>query len=218
MPALKGSLTYARFYVEGDVPDDFKGPFMRSIRARAMRPLEPDEEDLERSGWCRVGEPMELELGHEDVFYNEHVVLGFRTDKWAIPAPVLRAKMREAEQAYLQKKGREKLSRKEKGELKLMTAKRLRRSISPQTRAVDLVWSMDEGIVRFFSHAAKPAGVMCELFLKTFGLKLVPESPYTLAARLGLDRAQAAAFDGLEAMLLGDAARARVTDEAAEEE
>lgn len=220
MPALKGSLTYARFYVEGDLPDDFKAPFMRSIRARAMRPLEPDEEDLERSGWCKVGEPMETELGHEDVFYNEHVVLGFRTDRWAIPAPVLRARVREAETAYLQKKGRERLSRKEKGELKLMVAKKLRRSIAPQTRSVDLTWSLDEGIVRFFSHATKPAGVMTELFSKTFGLRLVPESPYTLAARSGLDKAQVAAFDDLEAITLASEAtlRERAIDDAAEEE
>lgn len=217
MPALRGTLTYARFYVEGDLPDDFRERFMRSIRLRAMRPLEVDEEELERSGWCKIGEPFSTELSYDDVFSASFVSLGFRTDRWAIPASVLNRHVRDAEKAYLAKKGREAMSRRERGELKLMIAKKLRRQVSPATRLVDLVWSLDERILRFFSHADKPAGVMGELFAKTFGLRLVPESPYTLAARLGLSAAQESAWNRLAPTAIGagdDADR----DEAAEEE
>ena len=35
MPALKGSLTYARFFVEGEPPKDFRERFMRAIRLLA---------------------------------------------------------------------------------------------------------------------------------------------------------------------------------------
>lgn len=217
MPALRGSLTYARFFVEGDLPDDFSGRFMKAIRHRAMKPLEPDSEELERSGWAKIGEPFVVELDHGDVFYNEYVNLSFRTDRWAIPGPMLKTKVRDAEQAYLQKKGREKLSRSEKKELKEMTAKKLRRQVDPATRAFDLSWSLNEGVVRFFSHAQKPAGLMTELFEKTFSLKLIPESPYTAAAKLGLSKAQEAAWQELEMIALGGP-RERITDEAAEEE
>src|SRR4051794_27356886 len=85
MPALKGSLTYARFFVDGELPADFRDKFVKAIRLRAMKPLEPDEDALERSGWCRVGEPFEIDLGYEDVFYNEFVNLAFRTDRWVVP-------------------------------------------------------------------------------------------------------------------------------------
>jgi recombination associated protein RdgC len=200
MPALRGSLTYARFFVEGEVPDDFRERFMRSIRHRAMKPLEPDEEDLERSGWCRVGEAFELDLGYEDVFYNEYLNLGFRTDRWVVPGPMLRAKMREAEAAYLAKKGREKMSRNEKKELKELVSRRLRRQLSPATRMADLSWSLGDGIVRFFNHSPKSAGLMTELFTRTFNLKLIPEAPYTLAARLGLTKAQEKVWQELEAV------------------
>lgn len=203
MPALRGSLTYTRFFVEGDVPDDFSTKFIKSIRLRVMKPLVPDEEALERSGWCRIAEPMELELGHEDVFYNEYVNLGFRTDRWVIPGPLLRTKLREAEQAYLVKKGRERLTRKEKAELKVVVSKRLRREMDPRTTAVDVSWSLDEGIVRFFSASAKVGAVFEEHFAKTFApLKLVPEAPYTLAARLGLSKSESAAWDEMEATSL----------------
>jgi recombination associated protein RdgC len=204
MPALRGSLTYSRFFVEGELPDDFRERFMRSIRHRAMKPLEPDDEDLERSGWSRIGEPFELELGYEDVFYNAFVNLGFRTDRWVVPSSVMRTNLREAEQAYLQKKGRERLTRREKGELKFLVAKKLRRQTSPSTRSVDVSWSLNDGIVRFFSHAPKAAAKMTELFAKTFGVRLVPESPYTLAARLGLTKAEERVWQDLEVTLLAE--------------
>jgi recombination associated protein RdgC len=222
--ALRGSLTYARFYVEGDPPDDLRERFMRSIRLRAMRPLEPEDEDLERSGWCKIGEPFVTDLGYEDVFFNSFLNLGFRTDRWQIPGSMLRRHVREAEAAYLEKKGRERLSRKEKTELKLLVAKKLRKQTAPQTRSVDLSWSLEERIVRFFGHAAKPAGLMTELFTKTFNLTLVPESPYTLAARIGLSKPQDKRWQDLEMTYLAGVdlvrggARGRVTDEAAEEE
>ena len=204
MPALRGTLTYARFYVEGEPPDGFREKFMRSIRHRAMRPLEVDEEDLERSGWAKLGEPFEIELTYDDVFFNSYINLSFRTDRWAIPGPMLRRHVREAETAYLGKKGREKLSRREKGEIKLLVAKKLRKQVSPATRAVDLVWSLEDGLVRFFGHAQKPSGLMSDLFEKTFGLKLIPESPSTLAARLGLSKSQKAVWEELETLTLAE--------------
>jgi DNA recombination-dependent growth factor C len=175
---------------------------MRAIRLRAMKPLEADEDDLERSGWCKLAEPFELELRYDDVFCNEYVALGFRTDRWQIPGPMLKARVREAEAAYLEKKGREKLGRKERTELKEMVARKLRKQTAPSTRMVDLVWSMNEGTVRFFSHAEKTAGNMIELFHKTFGLKLVAESPYTLAERLGLSKPQESAWQEMEFTVL----------------
>jgi hypothetical protein len=198
MPALRGSLTYARYYVDGELPESFHDKAMKAIRLRAMKPLEPDDDALERSGWCRMSEPFEVDLGYEDVFYNNYVNLGFRTDKWVVPGPMLRAKLRDAEAAYLQKKGRERVSRKERNELKELVSKKLRRQLVPVMRSVDLSWSLEEGLVRFFSQSPKQGALLAELFTKTFGLKLVPETPYTLAVRLGLSEAEDKAWESLE--------------------
>jgi DNA recombination-dependent growth factor C len=203
MPALKGSLTYSRFFVEGELPDDFRQRFMRAIRLRAMQPLQPEEDAAERSGWCAIGEPFELELNYDSVFYNSYINLGLRTDRWVIPGPLLRAKCKEAEAAYLQKKGRERLGKREKAELKELVTRKLRKQFVPATRAIDVSWALDEGLVRFFSQSARPAAAMSELFTKTFGLKLVPEAPYTLAARIGLSQAQDKRWEALTPISFG---------------
>ena len=203
MPGLKGSLSYTRLFVEGELPDDFRTKFMRAIRLRVLKPLEADDDALERSGWCAIGEPFELELGHENVFYNDFVNLGLRTDRWVIPGALVRTRLREAEAAYLDKKGRERLNKRERAELKELVLRKLRKQFVPAMRVVDLSWSLDEGIVRFFSQSARPIAAVSELFEKTFNLKLVPEAPYTLAARLGLSKAQETVWNELECTLLG---------------
>jgi hypothetical protein len=205
MPALKGSLTYARFFVEGEPPKDFREKFMRAIRLRAIEPLTADDDVAERSGWCAIGEPFDIDLHYEGVFFNNFLNLGFRTDRWSIPGPLLRTRVREAESAYLVKRGRERLSRSEKAEIKELVARKLRKQFVPTTRAVDLSWSLEDGVVRFFSQSPRPTATMLELFTKTFGLKLVPEAPYTLAARLGLSKAEEQAWTGLEVTQLSAA-------------
>lgn len=199
---FKGSLTYVRLFVAGEPPRDFRERYVKAIRLRAMKPLDPDEDVPERWGWTAPGEPFQLDLTYEDLFYNEYLNLGFRTDRWAIPGPALRAALREAEGASLTRKGREKLSRKEKGELKELVVRRLRKKMPPATRAQDLSWDLNAGIVRCFSHAPRAISAITELFQRTFELELAAEAPYTLAARLGLSREQTSRWDALEPLTL----------------
>jgi hypothetical protein len=82
--------------------------------------------------------------------------------------------------------------------MKEMVVRKLRKLIPPATRSVDLSWSLDENLVRFFSHSERTTAGMKELFERTFGLELVAEAPYTLAARLGLSKAREATWVSLE--------------------
>ena len=208
MPALSGSLTYARLYVEGELPEDFRERYINTLRLRAMKPLEAEDDMPERSGFCAFGDPYELELSYERVFFNDFLNLGFRTDRWAIPPALLRANIREAEVAFLERKGRERLTKREKNELKELVLRQMRKQTTPIVRTVDLSWSLDEGIVRFFTHSQRTTLNMMELFSKTFGLKLLPEAPYTLAARLGLSESEQAIWEALEpTVLMGDSSR-----------
>jgi DNA recombination-dependent growth factor C len=203
MPALSGSLTYARLFVDSELSADFRERFMEAIQLRVMRPLSADEDLAERSGWSTLGDPYELDLSYERVFYNDFLNLGFRTDRWAIPASLVRTHVRETEAAYREKKGRERLSKRERAEIKEVVLRKLRKQSVPQVRVVDLSWSLNEGVVRFFSHSARPTAAMIDLFFKTFGLKLVPESPYTLAERIGLSEQDEKLWDALTPTLLG---------------
>ena len=186
MSALKGSLSYVRLFVEEELPKDFRERYMRAIRHRVIEPLRADDEALQRVGFCRIGEPFELSLRHDMVFFEGFINLGVRTDRWVFPGSLVKARMREAEAAYLEKKGRQRLSKHERGELKLAVQHKLKQRLTPQVRAVDLSWSLEEKLVRFFTHSPRSIAGLLELFEKTFHLKLVVEAPYTLGARSGV--------------------------------
>lgn len=202
MSLFRGSLTYVRFFVAGDTPDDLESKGLTQIRRKMQRPLVAEDDEAERSGWCKVASAFDLEVDHMDVFYNEFVNLGFRTDKWAIPGALLRAKLGEAEKAYLEKKGRERLSKKEKLELKDLVSRKLRKSLTPQVRVNDVSWDTTSGIVRFFGTSPKAHLAFAELFEKTFGVKLVREAPFTLGTRLGLTKAEEASLGDSEPLTI----------------
>ncbi len=198
MSAFRGNLTFARFYVTGDIPDDVPGTTLRRIRANAFQPLSPEEDKSEGVGWANIEDPVDIDLDHEKVFYNEYVCLSLRLDRWAVPGPLLKAHLREAEQALLEKRGLEKLGRQAKADLKIMVVRKLRRQLVPSLKSYDMVWNLNSHIVHFFSQSERITTLFDDLFKKTFKLDLVPESPGTAADRAGLDAKQATALAGLE--------------------
>ena len=198
MSAFRGNLTFARFYVTGDIPDDVPGTTLRRIRANAFQPLSPEEDKSEGFGWANIEDPVDIDLDHEKVFYNEYVCLSLRLDRWAVPGPLLKAHLREAEQALLEKRGLEKLGRQAKADLKIMVVRKLRRQLVPSLKSYDMVWNLNSHIVHFFSQSERITTLFDDLFKKTFKLDLVPESPGTAADRVGLDAKQATALAGLE--------------------
>jgi len=212
--ALRGSLTFSRFFVVGDVPDDVPGTSLKRIRAQAFQPLVAEEDAPEHHGWASAEDPFDTDLDHEKIFFNEYVTLALRIDRWVIPGPLLKASIREAEQKALAKRGTEKLGRQAKAELKDMVVKKLRKQLVPVTKSIDLVWNLKTNVALFFSHAKKSHELVQELFEKTFRLRLWLESPGTAADRTGLDDAGLAAFEALvPTTLAGEAAKAVASEE-----
>lgn len=198
MGAIKGNVSYTRFYVWGELEGSFQDRFMRSIKNRTFEPLVSQEPDEEHMGWCSVADPFDLELSRDKVFFNNFVNLALRIDRWRIPKPVFDAHFAEAERQHLEKKGRERLAKREKEELRMFVAKRLRKQVIPAMKITDMSWDMDTNLVRFWNNSTKMHERFMEIFEKTFKLKLVPESPYANAVRVGITEQQALSLVGLE--------------------
>ena len=195
MGALKGSISFAKFYVRGELHEGFRDTFIERLRLRAFRPLTIEEDDEQRAGWCSIENPLDCELDHPKVFFNSYLNLGYRVDRWQIPAPLLKAHLAEAEREHLAKRGRAKLGKREKEELKAVVSRRLRAQILPVMKVIDLSWNLETGVVRFWNQSTRVHEGLSELFEDTFELSLVPQSPYTAAADIGLSPAHQAAFE-----------------------
>lgn len=184
--AFRGSITFSKFHVRGELPADFRDRFVEAIRLRAFRELDPSEELDSRTGWCSIEHPFDLDLQHENVFFGDYLNLGLRTDTWRIPGSLFKASFRDAERAYLAEHGAEKLSRTQKKNLEALVSAKLRHKVVPAMSTVDLSWGLGEGVVRFFQQSPKQHEVMTDLFEKTFELELVPDGAYVAAEKRGL--------------------------------
>lgn len=198
MGVLHGSMSYARLFVRSSVSARQRATFLERIQLRKFEPLDIDDEADERSGWCSLEHPFNLELTQEKVFWGSYLNLGLRTNRWRIPKPTFKAQLEETQAAYLAKKGRERLSRAEKEELKFTVKRRLRKQVIPSMRVTDVSWDLNGSVVRVFSHSTKVHAALEELFKTTFELELVVESPFTSAVQLGLGEADVERLTELE--------------------
>lgn len=207
MGAFRGSITFSKLYVRGELPRTFRDRFLKAIRLRAFRPLDPKEDVDHRVGWVAIDDPFDTELTSEKVFYNDYLALGFRLDRWRIPTPLWKAALRAAERDLLAKRKLERLSRAQKKDLEAVVAAQLRRRLVPAMKVIDVSWSLNDGVVRFFTQSPKQLELMTELFVKTFGLELDLDGPYVAAERRGLPKKVLDALPKLEPAIFADRAR-----------
>ncbi len=186
MGAFSGSISVTKFFVHGELPEELRTAFMRRIKLRAFRPLVVEEDADERYGWCVMGEPLDGVLGHETVFYNSYVNLGFRLDRWRFPKAVLKAELARAEQERLAALDRERLSRAEKQELRDRIKIALKRKALPSMQHFDFSWNLETGEAFFWSQTPSIHERLTELFELTFKLELVASSPWIAAVELEL--------------------------------
>lgn len=190
MGALKGAITYAKFYVRGTLPEDVHGRFLPRIRTRAFKPLTPDDADDLSAGWLPIESPLEPDASFrsDGVFFGAWLNLALRVDRWKFPSTLVKAKVAAAERAYKEKHGRERLSKQEKTEIRELVDRKLRRDGTPVTKVADLSWNLQTMELRFFARSKVLIELLHELFEKTFSVRLVPAGPYPTALAIGLPK------------------------------
>ena len=188
MGARGGTLTFTRFFTQGALPKDLRRKFLEAAKLRVFEPLKPEDEALEATGWCVMERPFDLELDSAKMFHDSFVLLGFRVDRYRIPGALLKSQIADEEQRQLARGKKTKLSRNEKLEIKDRVVMRLRKKVIPTSKAIDLCWHLDSGVVLFFGHSKRMILDFMALFEKTFGMQLLEDSPHAAATRAELPR------------------------------
>lgn len=184
MGVFNGSISVTKFFVEGSVPKRFAQTYLENIHLRRFTDLTIDGEEEETSGWCVAGNGLDLELRHEQVFLNSYIVLGLRVDRWRIPRPLFKAQFAEAAAEHLARTGKDKLSKRDKDEIKFRVNRKLRKKFIPSMRVFDACWDLNRAELLFWCRSARTLDDLCAQFEKTFSLTLREASPYTVASKL----------------------------------
>ena len=186
MGAHSGSLTYKVFFVQGELPENWEGLFVERINLNAFEELDPEQEEDESIGWVDIQDPLNTRLELSDIRQDQYLNLGLRRDRFALPKDLLDAHIKRAEETYKQKNDKDRLDKYEQEDIETMVTRDLREDSLPKMRVTDVSWHLPSGRVRFWSHANKMCDLFQGLFDETFGLDVVPSSPYTNAVELGL--------------------------------
>ncbi|MGC4070259.1 MAG: recombination-associated protein RdgC [Polyangiaceae bacterium] len=202
MGVRRGSLSFTRFRVKGDLPKDLRRRFLDAVRLRVFAPLDVNDEAMESSGWCVLERPFELEFDESNLYFDRYVLLGFRVDKWRIPGTLVKAQLEDEEQKLLGRAGRARLGRAEKADLKQKIIMKLRRKILPNARSYDVLWDLDGQTLLFFGHSSKLLLDFAACFEKTFSLTLEEDCPYFSAMRSPLPTALKKQLIGIEPLSL----------------
>lgn len=178
MGALTGTLTYKQYYVEGDIPDGFRDDFLQRIQARAFRDLDPSAGEERRMGWVNVQNILDFEFDVTKFLWNQYICLGLREDAIKIPATTLKVYVQKEEAAARESRGKDRLSKFERDEIKEMVTKLLRTKTLPTIRCYDIVWNLEAKTVWFWTHNKTLCEQFEKLFEDTFALRLIPHNTY----------------------------------------
>ena len=182
MGAQKGTLTYTRYFVLDEPDAGFREAFMEALQSRAFREIDVEAGKKESFGWVSQGDLFETDLRWDRVFVDPYVCVSLRHDAIKIPPSALRAHYERRVRAYCQEVGREVLKRSEKANLKEEVEGQLRRRALADIKTYDVVWNTLDGTLRLWTHNRNIREVVEELIQETWGLRLVPMSPYTAVA------------------------------------
>lgn len=184
MGILNGPITFRRYEVVGDLPENFREEFLNVLQAGAFAGFEPNSDAEKVMGWASAQDPLDVDLRDFKVLRNEYVIFSLRLDTRRIPPSALRLHIRKAEEEQLARVGRPRLSKNEKKEIKALVRRRLLQQVFPATKALDILWNVNTKRLDFWSTSDKVNFEFTELFEKCFSLRLRPLGPYLNALAL----------------------------------
>jgi DNA recombination-dependent growth factor C len=183
MGLLAGSMSFLRYAVEGDVPDNFWDFAAERITAFAFRDIDDTFEEYS-IGWVSVENMFDSVFDYGSYRVGDYIILGLRTDERKISTPVLRKFTLKEEERIKKERQVPRLNRAHRQEIKENIRLQLMKKAVPMAAVYDLCWNLADGTLLFFSTNTKAQSVLEDFFRETFGLRLVLQIPYLTAEHL----------------------------------
>lgn len=196
MGFLSASSSIVRFDARA-ARDLDRDAFCRAVNRHAFR--EHDEDGLPKAeafGWVAIHDPLVTEVEPSDIFFQQYAVLGFRYDRRAAPAKLVRLERRRAEEERRREQGLERLGRTVRREIKEEVAARLLSQALPSPQLFECAWNLETHTLYFTGKSRAPREAFAALFRETCGVTPVPVIPYLAVERIGLASATVDAVRG----------------------
>jgi DNA recombination-dependent growth factor C len=180
MGLMSTSVSVSRFRVEGKLEKPEVETIAQGLKQNAISEIE-DAAAEKTLGWVPFRNPYRPLFEDRSFVVGEYLVFSLRIDRKSIPSKVIKKEFAEESARRLAKSGRPYLSRSEKKMIRDEVAHRLILRIPATPNLYDLIWSLNQQSLWFFSTLKSANEELETLFAKSFRLTLVRLFPFTMA-------------------------------------
>jgi len=183
MGFVKGSASFVRFSVQGDLPEDPLDYIADRVVSFSFKDID-DNYDEYSIGWVSVLNMFDSNFEYGSYMAGDYITLTMRIDERKVSPAILKKMVLKEEERVRREKQIPKLSRVMKVEIKERVRVELVRKAIPVPSTYDLCWSLGDSTVLFFTTNKKVHTVLEDFFKDSFGLLLRQQIPFTIAEHL----------------------------------
>ncbi len=181
---VTGSGSLTKYWVEEALPQNFMEELPDRITRYAFRRLDENSTEESSKGWVNIMDILDNRFEAMEYLKEPYVAMSMRIDKRKIPSTALRQACLEAEEKVKELEKVEFLPKEVRKDIKEDARNRLLKRAIPDSKAYDMIWNINTGLVLFGGVNNKLCDEFAEYFLKTFEMHLQPVFPYAVAARI----------------------------------
>jgi len=193
MGFLKGTASFVRFSVEGELPENALDFIADRIISFSFKDID-DTYDEYSIGWVSVLNMFDAEFDYASYAAGDYITLTLRIDERKVSPAILKKFVQKEEERVKKEKELPKLSRSVKVQIKDRIRTELLRKAIPIPSTYELCWSLSDSTLLFFSTNKKAQALLEDYFKESFGLLIKQQIPYTTAENL-LDEEQVAGLE-----------------------
>jgi DNA recombination-dependent growth factor C len=193
MGFLKGTASFVRFSVEGELPENALDFIADRIISFSFKDID-DTYDEYSIGWVSVLNMFDAEFDYASYAAGDYITLTLRIDERKVSPAILKKFVQKEEERVKKEKELPKLSRSVRVQIKDRIRTELLRKAIPIPSTYELCWSLSDSTLLFFSTNKKAQALLEDYFKESFGLLIKQQIPYTTAENL-LDEEQVAGLE-----------------------
>lgn len=176
MGLLKGSFTFARFHVEGQLPQAFLNFINSRIKANSYKDTVKSTEE-KRMGWVSLTDILDTDFENANYALGDYLIFSLRIDRKLISPKLMKVKLLEEERRFLAESGKSRIHKQMSSAIKDKVKLELLTKLDAIPSFYDVCWAVGQNTVYFSSLSDNVADDFVDLFKKTFSLSLKRFSP-----------------------------------------
>lgn len=183
MGFLKGTVSFTRFHVDGQLPQAFLNFVDSRIKANSFRQAAKLTEE-KRLGWVSLTDVLDSDFQKADYVLGNYLIFSMRIDRKVISPKLLKVKIMEEAKRYLVETKASRINKQAASAIKEKVRMELLSKTEPVPSFYDVCWALGSNVIYFSSYSDKVVDDFADLFKKTFSLNLKrslpPENPHIL--------------------------------------